>query len=126
MGCSGGSCSAPSSCSFSDTLVRPSCCQHGLPSLVVCSAGSSFSTRSSLEKLAAPREAVAASFKNMRMIVTAGWSICPLGYLFGYLLGSVDDAALNLVYNLADFVNNIAFCLAIWSCAKSSSLEGGK
>jgi len=33
-------------------------------------------------------EAVAASFKNMRMIVTAGWSIYPLGYLFGYLLGA--------------------------------------
>merc|ERR1711862_215117 len=66
------------------------------------------------------------SFNTMRLIVTAGWSIYPLGYLFGYLRGAVDDAALNLVYNLADFVNNIAFCLAIWSCAKSSSLEGGK
>merc|ERR1719220_2682670 len=63
-------------------------------------------------------ESVAASFKNMRMIVTAGWSIYPLGYLFGYLLGSVDDSSLNLVYNLADFINKIAFCLAIWHSAK--------
>merc|ERR1711937_164823 len=64
---------------------------------------------------------VQASFATMRLIVTAGWSIYPLGYLFGYLLGRVNDDALNLVYNLADFVNKIAFCLAIWSCAKAST-----
>jgi len=64
---------------------------------------------------------VQASFATMRLIVTAGWSIYPLGYFFGYLLGSVNDDALNLVYNLADFVNKIAFCLAIWSCAKAST-----
>jgi len=63
------------------------------------------------------------SFNTMRLIVTAGWSIYPLGYYFGYLLGSVNDDALNLVYNLADFVNKIAFCLAIWSAAKSSSMD---
>jgi len=68
---------------------------------------------------------VQASFSTMRLIVTAGWSIYPLGYFFGYLLGSVNDDALNLVYNLADFVNKIAFCLAIWSCAKAST-EGHK
>merc|ERR1712224_410304 len=52
---------------------------------------------------------VAASFSTMRLIVTVGWSIYPLGYFFGYLMGSVQDATLNLVYNLADFVNKIAF-----------------
>merc|ERR1739847_211442 len=70
-------------------------------------------------------EAVAASFKNMRMIVTAGWSIYPLGYLFGYLLGSVDETFLNVLYNVADFVNKIAFVLACWSSAKAES-EGKK
>merc|ERR1712139_383176 len=55
-------------------------------------------------------EYVKASFNTMRFIVTVGWSIYPLGYFFGYLLGSVNDDALNLVYNLADFVNKIAFC----------------
>jgi hypothetical protein len=63
------------------------------------------------------------SFSTMRLIVTAGWSIYPLGYFFGYLMGAVDDQVLNLVYNLADFVNKIAFCLAIWQAAKNSSLE---
>jgi len=68
-------------------------------------------------------EYVKQSFNTMRIIVTAGWSIYPLGYFFGYLMGSVNDNALNLVYNLADFVNKIAFCLAIWSAAKSSSMD---
>merc|ERR1712113_1015098 len=54
-------------------------------------------------------------------IVTAGWSIYPLGYFFGYLLGQVNDGSLNLVYNLADFVNKIAFCLAIWASAKKDT-----
>jgi len=66
-------------------------------------------------------EAVATSFNNMRMIVTVGWSIYPLGYLFGYLLGAVDETFLNVIYNIADFVNKIAFVLACWSCAKSDS-----
>merc|ERR1712100_286250 len=52
---------------------------------------------------------VQASFNTMRFIVTVGWSIYPLGYFFGYLLGSVNDSALNLVYNLADFVSKIGF-----------------
>merc|ERR1719453_1344855 len=65
---------------------------------------------------------VKSSFDTMRFIVTIGWSIYPLGYFFGYLCGAVNDDTLNLVYNLADFVNKIAFCLAIWSSAKNSTL----
>merc|ERR1711881_486898 len=68
-------------------------------------------------------ENVKASFNTMRFIVTVGWSIYPLGYFFGYLAGAVADCTLNLVYNLADFVNKIAFCLAIWASAKNSTLE---
>merc|ERR1712057_10823 len=66
-------------------------------------------------------DAVVSSFNNMRMIVTAGWSIYPLGYLFGYLLGAVDETFLNVIYNIADFVNKIAFVLACWSAAKADS-----
>merc|ERR1719410_2773768 len=43
--------------------------------------------------------AVASSFNNMRLIVTLGWSIYPLGYFFGYLLGAVDEVYLNVIYN---------------------------
>jgi len=66
---------------------------------------------------------VKSAFDTMRFIVTVGWSIYPLGYFFGYLMGGVDDKSLNLVYNLADFVNKIAFCLAIWASAKKDTLE---
>ena len=65
------------------------------------------------------------AFSTMCFIVSIGWSIYPLGYLFGYLLGSVNDSILNLIYNLADFVNKIAFVLAIWVSAKASTLKGG-
>jgi bacteriorhodopsin len=66
---------------------------------------------------------VAASFKTMRFIVTVGWCIYPLGYFTGYLMGSVSQDDLNLVYNLADMVNKIAFCLAIWACAKADTAD---
>merc|ERR1739845_59996 len=59
-------------------------------------------------------ESVKSAFGAMRFIVTIGWSIYPLGYFFGYLCGAVAPSALNLIYNLADFVNKIAFCLVIW------------
>jgi bacteriorhodopsin len=68
-------------------------------------------------------EEVKYAYQTMRFIVTVGWSIYPLGYFFGYLLGAVQDNVLNLIYNLADFVNKIAFCLAIWHAAKKSSMK---
>merc|ERR1719453_441146 len=76
-------------------------------------------------KLGGTNKYVQSSFSTMRLIVTAGWSIYPAGYFFGYLMGGVNDCSLNLIYNLADFVNKIAFCLAIWQAAKNSTLEGG-
>jgi len=66
------------------------------------------------------------AFGAMRMIVTVGWAIYPLGYIFGYLTGGVDAESLNVVYNLADFVNKIAFGLVIWAAATSSSGKRAK
>merc|ERR1739848_286215 len=59
---------------------------------------------------------------TLLFFVSIGWSIYPLGYFFGYLLGQVSDAPLNLIYNLADFVNKIWFCLAIWNAARTETL----
>ena len=64
---------------------------------------------------------LATAFSTMRMIVTVGWAIYPLGYVFGYLTGGVDANSLNVVYNLADFINKIAFGLVIWAAAASSA-----
>jgi bacteriorhodopsin len=71
----------------------------------------------------APRS-VQSAFSTMRWIVTIGWAIYPLGYYFGYLTGhSPADSAgtLNVIYNLADVLNKIAFGLIIWSVAVSES-----
>ena len=61
------------------------------------------------------------AFGALRMIVTVGWAIYPLGYIFGYLTGGIDAASLNIIYNLADFINKIAFGLVIWAAAVSST-----
>ena len=68
--------------------------------------------------------AVQSAFSTMRLIVTFGWAIYPLGYFFGYLTGSgpAESAnALNIIYNAADVLNKIAFGLIIWSVAVSES-----
>ena len=59
------------------------------------------------------------AFEKMRMIVTIGWAIYPLGYVFGYLTGGVDSNTLNVIYNFADFINKIAFGLVIWVAARN-------
>ena len=67
---------------------------------------------------------VQSAFNTMRLIVTIGWAIYPLGYFFGYLTGSnpADSAnALNIIYNLADVLNKIAFGLIIWTVAVKES-----
>jgi len=69
-------------------------------------------------------KALVTAFSAMRMIVTIGWAIYPLGYVFGYLTGGVDANSLNVIYNLADFINKIAFGLVIWAAAVSAS--GGR
>jgi len=61
------------------------------------------------------------AFSAMRMIVTIGWAIYPLGYVFGYLTGGVDADSLNVIYNLADFINKIAFGLVIWAAAMQNT-----
>ena len=73
--------------------------------------------------------AVQSAFSTMRLIVTIGWAIYPIGYFFGYLTGSGPEAsanALNLIYNLADVLNKIAFGLIIWSVAVSESEASAK
>ena len=61
------------------------------------------------------------AFSAMRMIVTIGWAIYPLGYVFGYLTVGVDANSLNVIYNLADFINKIAFGLVIWAAAMQNT-----
>jgi bacteriorhodopsin len=67
---------------------------------------------------------VQSAFNLMRWIVTIGWAIYPIGYFFGYLTGSspADSMkALNVIYNLADLLNKVAFGVIIWSVAVSET-----
>ena len=64
--------------------------------------------------------AAQSAFSTIRLIVTIGWAIYPLGYILG--VGSNPDMAnANLIYNLADFINKIAFGLAIYVAAVSDA-----
>jgi bacteriorhodopsin len=65
-------------------------------------------------------------FEFCKWIVTIGWAVYPLGYLFGYMTGTADEVTLNLIYNLADFVNKILFGLVIWQTAASLTPQGSK
>lgn len=65
--------------------------------------------------------AVRKSYGLMKWTVTLGWSIYPIGYFLGYLAGGTDQASLNIVYNLADVVNKIAFGLFIWFAANEET-----
>lgn len=74
--------------------------------------------------------AVKSAFNTMRWIVTIGWAIYPIGYFFGYLTGAGPEGsmkALNIIYNLADVLNKIAFGVIIWTVATSESdaIDGG-
>ena len=72
-------------------------------------------------KAADANAGIKSAFNALRIIVLVGWAIYPLGYVFGYMLGSVDDGSLNIIYNLADFVNKILFGLIIWNVAVKES-----
>ena len=61
------------------------------------------------------------AFNTLRIIVTAGWAIYPIGYFLGYLAGGTDMDTVNIIYNVADLVNKTAFGLAIWAGAKMDS-----
>jgi len=61
------------------------------------------------------------AYKWMLICVTIGWSIYPIGYFMGYMGGGADPATLNIVYNLADFINKIGFGVIIWAAAVADS-----
>lgn len=61
-------------------------------------------------------------FNALRLIVTVGWAIYPIGYVMGYSSSGSADS-LNIIYNLADFINKIAFGVVIWAAATSDSAK---
>ena len=71
---------------------------------------------------ATKKESIKKAFGALRLIVLVGWSIYPLGYIFGLLtpmigFETININVLNITYNLADFINKIFFGLIIWNVA---------
>ena len=68
------------------------------------------------------------AFNSLRLIVLVGWSIYPVGYIFGFITpmisgNEINTNFLNLIYNLDDFINKILFGLIIWNLAYQDSKE---
>jgi len=75
-------------------------------------------------------EAARSAFTTLRLIVTFGWTIYPIGFAIAYLcyfdqpagvLSNEATVALNVIYNLADLINKGAFGLCVWSAAVSDT-----
>lgn len=61
------------------------------------------------------------AFTSLRLIVTIGWAIYPLGYFMQHLGGGVDVNTLNVIYNFADILNKLIFGLVIYRAAVDST-----
>ena len=57
----------------------------------------------------------------MRLIVTVGWAIYPLGNFITSFGGYQDTGALSVAYNLADLLNRVAFGVAMLTTAVLAS-----
>ena len=57
------------------------------------------------------------AFKSMAIILTAGWAIYPIGYVYGADGDATAINNLNIVYNIADVLNKTAFGLMVWYAA---------
>ena len=59
----------------------------------------------------------------LRLIVTIGWAIYPLGNFLTAFAGMTDDGSLSVAYNVADILNRMAFGIAVLSTAVLASEE---
>jgi len=62
-------------------------------------------------------DSVKSAISAMRWIVSIGWALYSLGYCFGYMSVCTSMECLNIIYNLADVLNKIAFGVIIWNVA---------
>ena len=57
-------------------------------------------------------------FNAMKLIVTFGWAIYPIGYMMGNdMISGFDVDDMNIIYNIADLVNKTAFGMMVWYAA---------
>ena len=57
------------------------------------------------------------AFRAMAIILTMGWAIYPIGYVYGMDGDTEAINNLNILYNIADVLNKTAFGLMVWYAA---------
>ena len=66
-----------------------------------------------------------AAFNALRLIVTVGWAIYPIGYMIGTdgWYDGIDALGWNMdvIYNIGDAVNKIGFGLVVYAAAVKST-----
>ena len=61
------------------------------------------------------------AFNALRLIVTIGWAIYPIGYMAGtegWYSGIFGGLPMDVIYNVGDAINKIGFGMAVWYAAK--------
>lgn len=71
----------------------------------------------------APGDPVRRGYFWLRLIVTVGWAIYPLGNFLTSFAGIADTGALTVAYNLADILNRMAFGVAVLATGALSPAE---
>ena len=71
-------------------------------------------------------ESVQMAFFANRLIITIGFSIYHIGYFIEHLAGGANINSLNVIYNLADFLNKIIFGMIIYSAAIQDTKKGAQ
>lgn len=72
----------------------------------------------------APGDHLRRGYFWVRLIVTVGWAIYPLGNFLTAFAGLTDDGSLSVAYNIADILNRMAFGVAILATGILVSEEG--
>ena len=70
-----------------------------------------------------PSETLRRGYFWLRLIVTVGWAIYPLGNFITSFAGYADDGALSVAYNIADFLNRMAFGATVLATAMLQAEE---
>ena len=71
----------------------------------------------------APGDHLRRGYFWLRLIVTIGWAIYPLGNFLTAFAGLTDDGSLSVAYNIADILNRMAFGVAVLATAVLVSNE---
>ena len=66
------------------------------------------------------------AFNTLRLILTAGWAIYPIGYMAGtpgWYEGIFGGLDMDVIYNVGDAINKIGFGLVVYNLAVNSSKQ---